>query len=110
MTNREDRIKRVEGEYGPLPIHDAGWVIFLLFEDICPTCCGDVKLVEVSGEKAFLDDNCFGVEGLETQVWKEHDEFWGGPLEPCRQDGCAIFKCENGHDHCVGHSNVAGWC
>lgn len=74
--------------------------VWLLFEGVCPTCGGDLEIVEVSGVKRFLAEHRFNGE-FEQNVWKEGR--WDD------NDGMVAFRCPEGHRHEAYHSPSGDW-
>ncbi len=73
---------------------------FMLFEGVCPTCGGDVEIVEVSGVKRFLIEQQFNGE-FEQNVWKEGWRY--------DNDGMVAFRCPAGHRHEIYHTHCGDW-
>lgn len=78
--------------------------VFTLNEGTCPNCYHDVKLIDVSGTKAFLFDHQ-PKEGVESRQWNE----------PSPDDwvvGSFTFKCQNpecGKEHYIEQMRDGDW-
>lgn len=105
IAEAEDRVQElrwrrewINKEMGGLPVIDWPNQIFCLFEGVCPVCSQDVDIVSVGGTPDFLEEQQFSGE-YTTYTWTCTQS--GGR----RLDGGVGFRCKNGHEHYVEHSN-----
>jgi len=81
--------------------------IFNLFEGECPVCKREVKLIDIGGLPRFLQENTPEHFKGKVNEWNTRNINLKSPDDHI--DGSMTFKCTEGHETYVEHTDYGDW-